>query len=344
MFVCRTCRQTVQSATYVQWPSRACVTAGRGSFEQRRGVHNTRVQCQSLRTRLVVLQNKTNLDVSLTKGAGISTSSSLQGSAEENDQKFQRPMAQTTIDEEEVKKFSNLAELWWDEAGEFEALHSMNELRVPLIRDALVNQRQQESEGTVRPSLPLEGFQILDVGSGGGILSEPLARLGALVVGVDASEENIKIAQAHVMHDPKVARNIKYIQATVEDLVGTEAEKFDAVVTSEVVEHVADVPTFVTACCQLVKPGGSIFLTTLNKTYLSYALGVVVAENLLRLVSPGTHDWNKFISPQDLQYILDQNDFSTRLLHGMMYNPLMKRWSWIKNTSVNYAIHAVKAT
>nr|KAG5693479.1 hypothetical protein BaRGS_006469 [Batillaria attramentaria] len=184
----------------------------------------------------------------------------------------------------------------------------MNEIRVPFIRDALVSQRiQQGGNADFKAAAPLAGLQIVDVGSGGGILSEPLARLGAFVIGVDASEENIKIAQAHVMHEPKVARNVKYIQATVEDLVATEAGKFDAVVASEVVEHVADVATFVGACCQLVKPGGSIFMTTLNKTYLSYVLGVVGAENFLRLVSPGTHDWNKFISPQDLQYILDQS-------------------------------------
>lgn len=236
------------------------------------------------------------------------TSSSQRAASEEKTQEAQRPSEHSTIDEEEVKHFSSLAELWWDEAGEFDALHSMNEIRIPLIRDALVREQRQLNPGKkCLQYLPLEGLHIVDVGSGGGILSEPLARLGANVTGVDASFENIKIAQAHVMHDPKVARNIRYIQSTVEDLAATEAVKFDAVVASEVVEHVANVSTFVTACCQLVKPGGSIFVTTLNKTYLSYALGIVGAENVFKLVAPGTHDWDKFISPQDLQYILDQS-------------------------------------
>ncbi|KAK7478865.1 hypothetical protein BaRGS_00029846 [Batillaria attramentaria] len=340
-YLCRSCRE---AAVRLSWKFPVCVPGvsqskvllNRSECGQRRRLHNLRACHRSQGS-----GNDRTQALSLTRG--ISVSSFALRSA--SDQSAQRPIAQTTIDEEEVNKFSELAELWWDEAGEFEALHSMNEIRVPFIRDALVSQRiQQGGNADFKAAAPLAGLQIVDVGSGGGILSEPLARLGAFVIGVDASEENIKIAQAHVMHEPKVARNVKYIQATVEDLVATEAGKFDAVVASEVVEHVADVATFVGACCQLVKPGGSIFMTTLNKTYLSYVLGVVGAENFLRLVSPGTHDWNKFISPQDLQYILDQNNFSTRLLHGMMYNPFTKRWSWMTNTSINYAIHAVRAS
>ncbi|XP_050403439.1 ubiquinone biosynthesis O-methyltransferase, mitochondrial [Patella vulgata] len=259
--------------------------------------------------------------------------------------KVTRPKAQTTIDEEEIKRFSALAQLWWDEEGEFSALHTMNELRVPLIVNALIEQKQktsaEKSHQFKAHHSPLKGFKILDVGSGGGILSEPLARLGAFVIGVDASVENIKTAQAHVIRNEHVASNIKYICATVEDLIESEERSFDCVIASEVVEHVLDTSMFIKACCKLVKPGGSMFLTTLNRTNLSYVLGVVAAERLLRLVEPGTHDWNKFISPQDLQYLLDQNGFSTRLVHGMMYNPITKRWSWTENTSINYAIHAV---
>ncbi|KAK6171401.1 hypothetical protein SNE40_019597 [Patella caerulea] len=257
--------------------------------------------------------------------------------------KVERPRAQTTIDEEEIKRFSALAQLWWDEEGEFTALHTMNELRVPLIVNALIEQKQKTGAEShqFKAHSQLEGFKILDVGSGGGILSEPLARLGAFVIGIDASEENIKIAQAHVIRNEEVACNIKYICATVEDLIESEERSFDCVIASEVVEHVLDAPMFIKACCKLVKPGGSMFLTTINRTNLSYLLGVVAAERLLRIVEPGTHNWNKFISPQDLQYLLDHNGFSTRLVHGMMYNPVTKRWSWTENTSINYALHAV---
>ncbi|KAH9490907.1 Hexaprenyldihydroxybenzoate methyltransferase, mitochondrial [Bulinus truncatus] len=261
--------------------------------------------------------------------------------ADEKVKKIQRPIAQTTIDEEEVSKFTKQSALWWDEGGEFEALHSLNELRVPLIKDALVSKKSLAQYNTAKP---LEGFWILDVGSGGGILSEPLARLGASVIGIEASEENIKIAQAHLIHDHQIRDRVKYIKCTVEEISETQAGKFDAVVASEVLEHVADPQIFVTASCKLVRPGGSIFFTTLNKTSLSYALGIVAAENLLHLVAPGTHDWNKFVTPADLQKMLADNNLTTRLVHGMCYNPLSKRWSSIKDTSINYAIHAVKPT
>jgi len=260
--------------------------------------------------------------------------------SDEKASKFQRPKAQTTIDEQEVSHFSALSGLWWDEGGEFQALHSLNELRIPLIRDALMGQQPLDkwSQGK-----PLEGMWLMDVGSGGGLLSEPLARLGARVIGLDASEDNIKIAQAHLMHDQAIKDSIKYIHSTVEDVVEDQAGKFDAVVASEVLEHVADANTFLSAACQLVRPGGSIFVTTINKTWLSWALGIVAAERILGLLSTGTHDWEKFISPLDVQYILEKNGFSTRLVHGMLYNPLTKRWSWVKDTSISYALHAVRA-
>ncbi|RUS70435.1 hypothetical protein EGW08_021798 [Elysia chlorotica] len=259
---------------------------------------------------------------------------------DEKAQKFQRPISQTTIDEEEVSKFSALSALWWDEGGEFEALHSLNELRVPLIRDALVSKKTLDEYNVAKP---LDGFWILDIGSGGGILSEPLARLGASIIGVDASEENIKIAQAHLIHDPAIRDKVKYVNTTVEEIAQTQAGKFDAVVASEVLEHVADANTLVSCACQLVRPGGSVFFTTINKTRIAHLLGVVVAERVLRLLAPGTHDWEKFVAPKDLSYMLNKNNCATRLLHGMLYNPLTKRWSWIKDTSINYAIHAVKA-
>ncbi|KAL3881419.1 hypothetical protein ACJMK2_027864 [Sinanodonta woodiana] len=251
----------------------------------------------------------------------------------------ERPVVRTTIDEEELRKFVLLSQQWWDEQGEFEALHALNRLRIPFVRDGLLNQRGIPPLDITQP---LAGFSVLDVGSGGGLLAEPLARLGAHVVGIDAVGENIKIAHIHLQQDTMIAGKVKYIEATAEDMVVTEEEKFDAVVVSEVAEHVTDLSHFIESCCRLVKPGGSIFITTLNKTQAAYFLGVLMAERVLHLVPAGTHDWNKFIPPVDLQYLLDKNGFVTRLVHGMFYNFLGKKWSWIQNTSINYAVHAVK--
>ncbi|KAK3595220.1 hypothetical protein CHS0354_021534 [Potamilus streckersoni] len=251
----------------------------------------------------------------------------------------ERPVVKTTIDEEELRKFALLSQQWWDEQGEFEALHALNQIRIPFVRDGLLNQRGIPPLDITQP---LAGFSVLDVGSGGGLLAEPLARLGAFVVGIDAVEENIKIAQIHLQQDHKIAGKVKYIEATVEDMLVTEEENFDAVVVSEVAEHVTDHAHFIECCCRLVKPGGSVFITTLNKTQASYFLGVLMAERVLHLLPAGTHDWNKFIPPEDLQYLLDKNGCVTRLVHGMCYNFLAKKWSWIQNTSINYAVHAVK--
>lgn len=251
-----------------------------------------------------------------------------------------RPTVDHTMDEEELANFTKLASSWWDETGEFEALHAMNKLRIPFIRDALLNQR---TESPVTRSLPLEGMKIVDAGSGGGLIAEPLARLGAFVIGVDPVEESTKIAQLHLEEDPVIVPRVKYITGSVEDLVPTEAEQFDAVVSSEVIEHVADLKTFIDSCCKLVKPSGSLFVTTINKTELARATAVFAAEQVLKIVPPGTHDWNKFVPPEDLQYILDKAGLSTRVIHGMLYNPLTREWRWIKDTTVNYALHAVKA-
>lgn len=250
-----------------------------------------------------------------------------------------KPAVNSTMDEEELKHFKSLAKSWWNETGEFEALHAMNKLRVPFIRDGLIHSRDDVSED---PSQPLQGLSVVDVGSGGGILTEPLARLGAFVVGLDPVEESTKIAQLHLQEDPRLLPRVKYITGSVEDLVVTEAEKFDAVIASEVVEHVADLITFTEACCKLVKPGGSLFVTTMNKTLLSKSLAVYAAENIFRVVPVGTHDWEKFVPPEDLKSLLERYDMHTRLVHGMLYLPVFREWRWIKDTSINYALHAVK--
>ncbi|XP_014674626.1 PREDICTED: ubiquinone biosynthesis O-methyltransferase, mitochondrial-like [Priapulus caudatus] len=242
----------------------------------------------------------------------------------------------STVNEEELRHFRRLSASWWNQSGDLMALHSMNRLRVPLIRNAL----SAEASSSVEP---LTGLKILDVGCGGGVLTEPLARLGASVTGLDVLEENVAVATMHADLDPTLQGRLTYVQSTVEDMAEEMPSCFDAVVASEVVEHVNEQTTFVGACCHLVKPGGSLFMTTLNKTWASYLLGIVAAEKLLRVVPDGTHDWEKFISPATLQEIAAANGCETRLLHGMYYNPLSNRWRWGRDTSISYAMHMVKA-
>uniref|UniRef100_A0A3B4BG21 Ubiquinone biosynthesis O-methyltransferase, mitochondrial n=1 Tax=Periophthalmus magnuspinnatus TaxID=409849 RepID=A0A3B4BG21_9GOBI len=257
-----------------------------------------------------------------------------------------RRISHTTVDPNEVRRFQSLASKWWDEQGEFAALHAMNDLRVPFIRDNLLNVHRG------RPTAkPLAGLKILDVGCGGGLLTEPLGRLGASVLGIDPVEDSIGTAQLHSSHDPDLCHRVNYRACSLEELTserpeGAEAEEvvgqFDAVVASEVVEHLADLETFAHCCSLVIKPGGSLFITTLNKTNLSWLLGIVVAENVLRIVPQGTHDWEKFISPEELEHLLESNGFSVQSVKGMLYNPVTGDWSWTDSTAINYALHAVK--
>lgn len=251
-----------------------------------------------------------------------------------------RSASHSTVDPDELRKFQSLANKWWDEQGEFAALHAMNDLRVPFIRDNLLNVHRAR-----HPGKPLAGLKILDVGCGGGLLTEPLGRLGAKVLGIDPVENSIGTAQLHSSFDPDLCERVSYQVCTLEELSGGEDEgagHFDAVVASEVVEHLADLETFAFCCSQVLKPGGSLFITTINKTNLSYMLGIVVAEQLLRIVPDGTHDWEKFVSPVDLERLLESHGFSVQSVKGMLYNPLSGAWSWTDSTAINYALHAVK--
>ncbi|XP_030051515.1 ubiquinone biosynthesis O-methyltransferase, mitochondrial isoform X3 [Microcaecilia unicolor] len=242
-----------------------------------------------------------------------------------------------TVDPKEMGKFKMWAQKWWDEEGVYSALHAMNDIRVPFIRDTLINRVGDHETGS-----PLAGVTLLDVGCGGGLLSEPLGRLGAVVTGIDPLEDNIKTAQLHKSFDPVLDKLIQYKTSTLEEIVADTAEAFTAVVASEVVEHVADVESFIKCCYRVLKPGGSLFITTINKTTMSYALGIVVAEKIMGIVPDGTHDWEKFISPEELERLLESNGFVMETLNGMLYNPLSGSWRWMENTSLNYAVHAVK--
>ncbi|XP_023668823.1 ubiquinone biosynthesis O-methyltransferase, mitochondrial [Paramormyrops kingsleyae] len=245
--------------------------------------------------------------------------------------------SRTTLDPSETKKFQALSSRWWDERGAFAALHSMNSLRVPFVRDSLLKVHQGLQGGRL-----LSGTRILDVGCGGGLLSEPLARLGADVMGVDPVEDNVRIAELHSSSDPTLRERLQYRACTIEELSSEETEAFDAIVASEVVEHLLDVDVFIQCCHQVLKPGGLLFITTINKTKLSYVLGIVVAEHLLHIVPPGTHTWEKFISPVDLERMLESNGFCVESIQGMLFNPLSGAWSWAESTALNYALCAVK--
>nr|XP_003467465.1 ubiquinone biosynthesis O-methyltransferase, mitochondrial isoform X1 [Cavia porcellus] len=246
--------------------------------------------------------------------------------------------AHTTVDSSEVKTFLALAHKWWDEEGVYAPLHSMNDLRVPFIRDNLL-----KTMANHHPGKPLSGMKILDVGCGGGLLTEPLGRLGASVFGIDPVDENIKTAQHHKAFDPVLDKRIEYKVCSLEEIAEETEDTFDAVIASEVVEHVADLETFIQCCCRVLKHGGSLFITTINKTQLSYVLGIVFSEQIAGIVPKGTHTWEKFISPEKLESILESNGLLVQTVAGMIYNPFSGHWHWSENTSLNYAAHAVKS-
>ncbi|XP_064099256.1 ubiquinone biosynthesis O-methyltransferase, mitochondrial-like isoform X2 [Macrobrachium nipponense] len=268
-----------------------------------------------------------------------SSSSSSDDSSSDSDGHEQG--RESTYIEEEVSKFRAMANMWWDPKGDAKPLHALNRLRVSLIRDGLIHSKSVDPEQVGGPK-PLAGLKILDVGCGGGILCEPLARLGASVDGLDAAEENVAVASLHANRDARIRNNINYICGTVEEHTKSLKDHYDAVVASEILEHIEATDLFVKTCFDALKPGGSFFVTTINKTTVSWLGGILIAEYALRLLPVGTHDWNRFVPRQELLFMLEKNGFATRLVHGMAYNPLASDWLWIKSSSINYAVHAVK--
>ncbi|XP_055491845.1 ubiquinone biosynthesis O-methyltransferase, mitochondrial [Leucoraja erinacea] len=246
--------------------------------------------------------------------------------------------SKSTVDPDEMKTFQALSQKWWDSNGEFAALHALNDLRVPFIRDTLLTFSEKMHLGH-----PLQGFRILDVGCGGGLLSEPLGRLGAVVVGIDPLEDNIRTAKLHQLFDPVLKGQVEYTACSLEEMAMEATNTFDAVVASEVVEHVNNLEIFIKCAAQVLKPEGSLFITTINKTILSYAMAIVAAEYVLRIVPSGTHEWEKFISPEELEKYLTSSGLTVEAINGMLFNPIFGTWSWINDCSVNYALHAVKS-
>lgn len=243
--------------------------------------------------------------------------------------------AGSTVDQAEVDRFSALAAEWWDTRGKMAPLHKFNPVRLGYIRD-----QAAEKFGRNPKKLDcLKGLRILDIGCGGGILSEPLARLGASMVGVDPSEKNIEVAKLHAEQSDL---QVCYRCSTAEQL-SSDGEKFDLVLAMEVVEHVADVPLFVRSCGDIVKPGGMMIAATLNRTLKSFALAIVGAEYILRWLPPGTHQWDKFVTPNELEIAMEQAGLRVTDERGVIYNLLADRWQLSSDTDVNYMLAAEKA-
>lgn len=248
---------------------------------------------------------------------------------------------ESTLNREEVDKFKAMASTWWDPSGPCRPLHSMNTLRIPFIRDGLLQ------SGLCSPDLedtaaPLTGLRILDVGCGAGIVSEQLARIGARVVGLDACKENIEAAEAHAALDPGLADRLSYQCSTVEEHASGVEEPYDCVVASEVLEHVDCQEVFLRKCTGVLRPNGSIFVTTINRNTRSWLLAIVGAEYVVGLLPRGTHQWEKFVQPEESSAMLTLGGCTTRSVQGMMYLPWSNSWSWTSDCSVNYALHAVK--
>jgi 2-polyprenyl-6-hydroxyphenyl methylase / 3-demethylubiquinone-9 3-methyltransferase len=243
--------------------------------------------------------------------------------------------ADATVDQAEVARFSRLAGQWWDPAGEMAVLHKFNPVRLAYIRDAACRRFDRDP----RQLGCLAGLRILDIGCGGGILCEPLARLGAAMVGVDPAPANIAAARLHAAES---ALAIDYRAATVETLADA-GERFDLVLAMEVVEHVADVGLFVRRCAEMVEPGGVMIAATLNRTLKSFALAIVGAEYVLRWLPRGTHRWDKFVTPNELEIALTQGGLRLSGETGVIYHPLADRWQLSSDMDVNYMLTAEKA-
>ena len=239
----------------------------------------------------------------------------------------------TTINKEEIQKFSSLANEWWDVKGKFKPLHMFNPIRIEYITQ-MIRKYFKISDQEMNP---FKKLKILDIGCGGGLISEPMARLGAKVTGIDASEKNINIAK---IHSKESNLEINYINSSPEKL--NEKEEFDIILNLEIIEHVEDVELYLNSCNKLLKKDGLMFTATLNRTITSYLKAIIGAEYILRWLPIGTHDWNKFIKPEELEKKLSSENFKTIEVKGLVFNPLNSKWRKSNNLSVNYIICSKK--
>jgi len=244
--------------------------------------------------------------------------------------------ARTTIDQAEVDRFSAMAAEWWDPTGKFRPLHKFNPVRLTYVRDLVSAQFGRDP----RAHRPLEGLRILDIGCGGGLLSEPMARMGADVLGADASEKNIGIARAHAAGS---GVPVDYRAVTAEALAEA-GETFDVVLNMEVVEHVSDVDFFLTTCASMVRPGGMMFVATINRTLKAAALAIFAAENVLRWLPRGTHQYEKLVRPEEIEKPLAASGLTVTDRTGVFFNPLLDQWNLSKDMDVNYMLVARRAS
>jgi 2-polyprenyl-6-hydroxyphenyl methylase/3-demethylubiquinone-9 3-methyltransferase len=243
--------------------------------------------------------------------------------------------AKSSIDPADVERFSRIAAEWWDPKGKFAPLHRFNPVRLSFIRDQALYRFGRDP----RARRPFEGLRLLDIGCGGGLLCEPMTRLGFQVTGVDASERNIGTAGAHAAEQGLA---VDYRASTAEALVEAGEPPFDVILNMEVIEHVADPGAFVRDCAKLLKPGGLMIVATLNRTLKALALAKVGAEYVLRWIPAGTHDWNKFLKPAEIRDFLAQAPVVVDGPYGVVFNPLTGRWTESTDTDVNYMMTVVR--
>ncbi len=240
----------------------------------------------------------------------------------------------STIDPEEIARFSAMAAEWWDPDGKFRPLHHFNPVRLGYLRDRLCRQFDRDP----KQMRPLQGLSVLDVGCGGGLISEPMARMGATVTGVDASERNIGTARAHAAESGLA---IEYLPLPVEELA-RDNRSFDVVVALEIVEHVADLELFTQSCTALARPGGLLVLATLNRTPKSWLFAIAGAEYVLRWLPRGTHSWDRFVRPSELASALERGGASVQDITGVTFDPLRDEWRLGRDVAVNYLMVASK--
>ena len=241
-------------------------------------------------------------------------------------------MKNNTINKKEIEKFSKIAEEWWDPEGKFKPLHKFNPIRISYIKENIIKTFKINQKKT-----PLKNIKILDIGCGGGLLSEPMCRLGADITAIDASKKNINVAK---LHSKKNNLKIKYLCTSPEKI--KIKDKFDVILNMEIVEHVEDVNFFLKTCSKLLKKNGIMFVATLNKTLKSYFFAIVGAEYILRWLPIGTHEWEKFLKPEELISILKKNNLNVERVDGMKFNLLTDKWNVDTDKSVNYIAKFIK--